>query len=594
MRLAWLPLLVLVGCARLGAPGYQEIPKEQLVKEVVIEDQGAFPHKETEAVLYVTRGRFFDSYEWDKDKDRLKAYYHLRGFPDARIELSEALQGPDGVRIRYVINSGPELRLMDLSLASGGILMASELKELLSLDTGDRLDRQALDLGKARIRSALASLGYVRAKVDARVIAKKHKASLDIAIEEGKRAYIGDVELLGLEHVRLSVASREVVLKRGELFLPKSVYATQKHLLTTGLFSSVRVLVPGLERGDDTLRVFIQMREAKHRFIESGLGYASSDVSPDRVTTSLSMGHENLWGLAASLLLELGLQREWSSDFWQQTARLAYTEPWLRGMPFTGGISLDYKRRSVGSSEYQSYGATILAGRSWHERASVFARYKYQSRLTDAGEDPSDYLVDEINRPITNSVEGTITLDTRDSFADPHSGQLFRTQLMHAGTFLKGDWSFRKLFVDWSAYRQVGAFVFATRARVGLIRPLSDSPTAPEEERFRAGGSNSVRGFKEEGLGPIDEDGNALGGEELVVANLELRAPIWRHVGLGLFLDMGQVWQTAGAGRLSDLEPAAGLGLRYATVIGPVRADWGVPLKHDGRGTVCLTLGHAF
>jgi outer membrane protein insertion porin family len=404
--------------------------------------------------------------------------------------------------------------------------------------------------------------------------------------------YVGEVAFAGLRAIEERIARRYVAMKSGNRLLPKNVQRTQRYLLSTGLFNRVRILVPGMDRGDDTLNVFIQVREAPFRFVEAGLGY----VYPGRIASALAVGHQNVRGVAASLRLDGGIEGGWVGDRWQrtETAALSYYEPWFRALPIGAGSTIDYKRKTESASSYQSFGANVQVGRSWYDLASTFVRYQYRFRETEiSGADTSDFLREEIERPITNSVSLTITLDSRDSFTEPHAGQLARLQVLHAGDFLGGDWSFRKLFADWSIYHEAGPVVVALRARVGVIRPLSGSPTAPDEERFRAGGANTVRGFEEEGLGPKDGD-TPLGGEALALGNAEVRMPFADPLNFGLFFDVGQVWGTLREARVLDLEPAVGFGFRYRTIIGPVRVDWGIPLLERRKGRVYLTLGHAF
>ncbi len=593
MRFYLLVLIAIFACSRVGTRLPDGFPKDLLIKTLRIEDQGALPGVENQVLLMMVPDELFDQYEWNLDKERLLAYYRSRGFVNATIDSAEVVRGEDGIELAFVVDPGEGLVLNRISIRSSGAISASRLAEFLGTDTGDRMDQYTLEHGKSRIRAELASLGFVHADVEAHVTIEGSRAFLSLYVDEGARAYVGKVELAGLKGVRESIASKYVTLKSDRLFRPNDVQNTQRYLLSTGLFNSVRILVPGMDRHDDTLNVFLKVREAPNRFVESGFGYAY----PQSFTSTVAVGHQNLWGMAASLELELELERGWVGDRWQRTERvqLDYTEPWFRFLPFAAGATVDYKRKAESGSSYQSIGASFQVGRSWFDKASAFLRYKYRFRETEiTGADTTDFLLEEIERPITNSVEGTVTLDTRDSFADPVEGHLVRLQALHAGGFLGGDWAFRKVFADWSVYGEFGPTVLAFRVRGGAIHPLSGSPTAPEEERFRAGGANTVRGFGEEQLGPKDQDGDPLGGEGLCLANAEVRIPVKKPLTIGVFLDCGQVWEKASHAKVSDLEPSAGFGMRYGTIIGPVRIDWGVPLLKGRKGRVYLTLGHAF
>ena len=112
-------------------------------------------------------------------------------------------------------------------------------------------------------------------------------------------------------------------------------------------------------------------------------------------------------------------------------------------------------------------------------------------------------------------------------------------------------------------------------------------------ERFYAGGSTSVRGYPERGLGPEDEFGNHRG-DVLFILNAELRFPIYKIVGGALFMDIGNVWN-----KFSDVEEflprtAVGTGIRVETPLGPARVDVGVPMMQEFKPIFYLQLGQAF
>lgn len=592
MRRLSVLMLLFVSCAIVAREPLR-FPAEYLVQRIDIVDGGRLSQSDVahDALLAMVPGELFDHYEWTKDKDRVIAYYRARGFHRATLDTVEAFMERTGIRLLYVVDPGPELRATTVAVSGGGAVPASQLLELLGLTPGARVDRIRLELGVGRIRAALADEGYVHAKATPSVAVDGDRATVTVNIEEGAVARVGPVSMAGLQHLRPHVAMRSVRLFPGRVFRPRDVYDTQRTMLATGLFSSVRILVPGMDAAEETLRVFIQVREAPSRFIESGIGYAS----PDRGALSLAVGHQNLWGIATSTRLSLGVDRGWVTDRRQYTAETSFLQPWLAGLPIDGGVTVDYRWRSDPTARSEAAGTSVELGKSWRERASISGRYRYRWRKIDIqGNDPPDFILEESKRPITNSLGLVLSIDARSSFTEPTGGQLARVQITHAGDFLGGDWSFRKALIDFSLYHRIGTVVMALRAGGGMIHPLAGSPTAPEEERFRAGGANTVRGFEEEGLGPLDNTGNALGGEAMVLLSVEARVPIWGYFGAATFVDCGQVWERSRQAGFAGLEPAAGFGLRHATVIGPVRLDWGVPLRGRRTGHLYLTLGHAF
>ena len=100
----------------------------------------------------------------------------------------------------------------------------------------------------------------------------------------------------------------------------------------------------------------------------------------------------------------------------------------------------------------------------------------------------------------------------------------------------------------------------------------------PIFERYFAGGTNTIRGFRERRVGPLDAQSNdPIGGESMLVSNLDWVYPIVQNLKGSVFFDIGNVWRRVDD-YAKDVEAGAGVGLRIKTPIGPVRLDVGYPL----------------
>ncbi|MGB3399921.1 MAG: BamA/TamA family outer membrane protein, partial [Candidatus Deferrimicrobiaceae bacterium] len=138
---------------------------------------------------------------------------------------------------------------------------------------------------------------------------------------------------------------------------------------------------------------------------------------------------------------------------------------------------------------------------------------------------------------------------------------------------------------------------FVVSGRAGIARPFGDTPEVPIQKRFFLGGRTTVRGFKEDSLGPQAPDGNPTGGDYMVNGNVELRFPVRYGFILALFLDAGSVWFEGDPVNGFDLRESVGLGLRYITPVGPVALDYGWKLdRREGEspGELHFTIGAVF
>ncbi|MDD5347471.1 MAG: BamA/TamA family outer membrane protein, partial [Candidatus Omnitrophica bacterium] len=124
--------------------------------------------------------------------------------------------------------------------------------------------------------------------------------------------------------------------------------------------------------------------------------------------------------------------------------------------------------------------------------------------------------------------------------------------------------------------------VIDLRARVGVAEPYSSTEKIPIFDRFFCGGVNSVRGYHERSIGPVDRlSGDPLGGESLLVGNAELVVPLMKFIRVALFYDVGNVWEKTGDLANGGYKAGTGVGFRIKTPIGPILLYYGIPLDPE-------------
>jgi outer membrane protein assembly factor BamA len=201
----------------------------------------------------------------------------------------------------------------------------------------------------------------------------------------------------------------------------------------------------------------------------------------------------------------------------------------------------------------------------------------------------------------------SLVLDVRDAPREPKRGAYVALTVQHAPSFVPGNWDYVRVTPDVRGYFPLPlGLVLAARARLGLMEITDtkfDAPTGdsqnrgweqrlsdeaesrlrelgPLRQRLRGGGNNSVRGYAPNTLGDVVSVGDIVdsGGLRQWEASLELRAPLTPDFGAVLFVDVGDV-SVEKRFRWNVPQTSFGFGLRYRTVIGPIRLDFGFAPK---------------
>jgi translocation and assembly module TamA len=182
---------------------------------------------------------------------------------------------------------------------------------------------------------------------------------------------------------------------------------------------------------------------------------------------------------------------------------------------------------------------------------------------------------------VTNLVIGGVTYRRKRSDDDisPTRGLRVDLGLRGADEALLSSQSFLSLTASAKTVRTPAKRV---RLIVRLDGGATSTPTfreLPPTVRFFAGGDNSVRGYDYQSLGPVDDDGNVIGGPLLLTSSAEVDVTVKGKFGLAGFYDAGNAFAEMGQG---VMEQGVGGGLRWASPVGPIRLDLAFPLEHDG------------
>jgi outer membrane protein assembly factor BamA len=295
-----------------------------------------------------------------------------------------------------------------------------------------------------------------------------------------------------------------------------------------------------------------------------------------------------------------------------QEARLYLSQPLLRRFPVKTIVTPYWRReRNPSTVESDAFNVDRLGFSAQQEaRFRQFYIFNYGYRI----EQSKTVILSEIPVPSEPlriaALTGTITRETRDDVLDATRGDLISQALEFSPQFIGSQVRFIKYFGQYFKYIplekpkveiftnkvQRPRFVYAGAIRVGLAKGFGGQEV-PLSERFIAGGSNTIRGFEQNSVGPQFFDRTPIGGEAMLVINNEVRHPLVSIFDIAGFVDIGNVYEHVSDMSLSDLRKAAGLGLRIRTPWILVRLDYGFKLDRrpgESIGRFFFSIGQVF
>ena len=542
--------------------------------------------------------RRFISEWWQEDADAVLTVYRRRGYASARILEApvryDAAAG--GVVAVMRIDEGPQTRVADVrvTLAADGPapgLDADRLRAELELRPGGPFDPGAVRRDAGRLRALLANLGYPRALIDSEVQQPEAATDGPVVVHQivpGRRARVARLLVAGNDSTDEEVIRRELAIVPGSPFAFADVLESQSRLYRTGLFTQVEVRSALPDDVQPDRDVVVRVQEAAPMFVSYGLGFDTEE----RLRGLFAFGHNNLFGrnVEATLSVRASLR--------EQRFRVVLHEPYFAGRRLEGTASAFYSDENRPSFDVRRIGGSLqLLG--FHSRTvSSLARLSFRDVETfNIDIDPARIERQDQSTRV-GSIGYTLVVDTRRDLINPRSGSYHTFDIDVATRALRSGTSFVAFFGRSFVYRELRpGVVLATALRTGVKLPFAGTETVPLPERFFAGGATSFRGLPLDDAGPRDDAGNALGGELLLLANLELRLPVRDALGAVLFLDVGNVFAKPRDLSLAGLRRAAGIGLRYATAVGPIRVDVARLLDRrpgESRYHLFFSLGHTF
>jgi len=519
------------------------------------------------------RGAPFLSTTWQQDQRNILALYRRSGF--LQVSIVDTVSYDDeigGLRARLEIDEGGRT-IVDrvvinpqTHLDAHGIDTTGWAQEI-QLRAGGPYDPDALQGDETRLRILLANQGFRRATVigEAQTRPDPYSMGVTFSVFPGPRVRVGQLLISGNQKVRDEVIRRQLSLVPGSPYTQESVILSQSRLYQLGLFSRVDIDTARPDSTETEPTVVVRVEEGSSRRLSWGLGYSTEE----QVRGLVVVGQENLWERNHRATFSV------RASFAEQRARFIYTDPYLLGRDVEGSAVAYFESVDREGFKAQSFGTSFRLVKRHSPTLTSVGRYSFRNQQTFDVLIDEELLEPEDRDAVIGSAIYTLLSDTRPNPINPRGGNYHTVDLEWAANALGSESNFVKMFGRSYWYWELpNDAVFVAAARAGLAVPFGDS-IVPLPERFFAGGSTTLRGFGRNRAGSTDEDGNPLGGNVLLIGNLEYRFPIRGDLGAVIFTDIGSVFDDLEHVSVSGIRETLGVGVRYDSPIGPLRLDWG-------------------
>lgn len=501
--------------------------------------------------------------------------YRTLGFNGTTVSHDITLLTPKRASIHYLINEGTRT-LVRIGAIRGLPTAVSapsfSTKPLTTLAVNELITTLAQSLRDA---------GYHRASIT--VGSDSPDAPLTITITPGSPVIISRIIIEGNVSVPTETILHNLGIVEGDPWAQPHLEEGRRKLLKLGLFASVLF-------SESPTQSPLQ-RELTIKVIERPLSYLRLGGGANSQFGIHFFGEASdrsffLDGRSLSFRADLYVLPS-NSEVSQGIASILYSTPAFLHTPFSLVEDLRFQKLSTTTQEFDV------------ERG-ILSSYLYRSDATGLGLNfghsfaresiynvPSDVQLSRFDSGalLLSTLNASATIDRRDAPLMPTSGWTLGFDGSLASNTIGSDASYASGSVRASAvlplFSTISNWSLAANTRWAAAKTFGDTQEVPITQRYYLGGRNSIRGFRENSLGPKGELGNVIGGDILSASSLQLQYRVAERVSLHTFLDIGNVFLRSQNPSLTNQRKGYGVGIRFLSPIGPVGFDLGFPFQPE-------------
>lgn len=494
------------------------------------------------------------------DLESLRSFYMDRGFADFAIESTQVAISPkkDDIFITVNISEGERYTISDVRLAGDLILTDQQLNPYVQVKPGQIYSQRLISSSSELIRLRLGEEGYSFATVEPvpELDRELKTVELTLYVDPKNRVYVRRVNFNGADSVNDEVFRREMRQFEGGFLSNSKVERSRIRLQRLPYIEEVSVETNPVPGTPDLVDVDFEIKEGLPGQFGGGVGFSESQ----KLVLNGNFVHTNFFGTGTRLAADVNTGR------FRTVYSLSHTNPYSTINGVSRTLSFAYRDITQFTSDASELDTQTLSARlefsypltefqtavlgiGWNDAellASTGSTLQAQEWVSQNGNTFEEAGVGATQFDTYELIAGWI-YDTRNRslFADRGTRQSLILNYVIPGS----DIEYYTLTYSFRKYQPLTRFfTLSLNADIRFGDGIGNTTALPPYRNHFAGGPNTVRGYRENGLGPRDSFGNPYGGNLLTVGQAELILPIpasWRsRARFTLFFDVGNVFST--------------------------------------------------
>ena len=564
--------------SRIAIVGNEAFDDDTLMDEMSLTEPGVF-----------TWLSGSDNYETEKlsaDVEAIRSYYLNRGYVNVevsapQVELSENLED---VFITITVNEGQEFRVGAVNVGGDQPIDLSAAVEEMTLQTAEIFSRRLVNEAVNTMSKKLGDAGYARAQVRAVPEINDETQTVDVTlvVTPGPLVYVRRVEFRGNTDTSDVVLRREIPQLEASVSSAAAIEKGRINLQRLGFFSVVRESTRPVPDQLDQVDVVYEVKEQASGSLSASAGFSQGEG----LLLGAAVSQKNFLGSGNAVSFRL------QSSSSTKEARFSFTDPYYTIDGVSRGVDMYFAQTDfddTGTADYSTdeTGLGLTFGYPVSNESRISTSFAVQNTSLDVK--ASGSRANYIDTFFTS--EGLSSSAKTADFVEYKVGTAYSFDTLNKA-YLPTDGTRHRLSFDLSIPGSDLEYYTASylgetyipvleqedvslkfKTRLGYGDGVGDSQGLPFLKNFFAGGIRTVRGYTYNSLGPVDSNGEQIGGNVLITGAAALQFPMpgvkeTDQVRLSLFGDAGQVY--ADNADLGDLRYAAGLALAWMTPIGPL------------------------